>query len=85
MQETSAKGTSQGFRALEAGALAVVLRPPAIGQPAHIAAARELVQTVKMMAEIRVIKRITREGGTGPVGARGGQPHFCTIIFPVYR
>ncbi|HLA28970.1 MAG TPA: chemotaxis-specific protein-glutamate methyltransferase CheB [Syntrophales bacterium] len=45
------------FRALEAGALAVVLRPPGIGHPEHEAAVRELIQTVKLMSEIKVVRR----------------------------
>lgn len=48
------------FQALEAGALAVVLRPPGIGHPDHLAAAKGLIQTVKMMAAIKVIKRHAR-------------------------
>jgi two-component system chemotaxis response regulator CheB len=54
---TSAKDLASTFRAMEAGALAVVLRPPGIGHSEHQAAARELIQTVKLMSEIRVVKR----------------------------
>lgn len=43
--------------ALEAGALAVMKRPNAIGHPSHAATARELIQTVKLMSEIKVVKR----------------------------
>jgi two-component system, chemotaxis family, protein-glutamate methylesterase/glutaminase len=43
--------------ALEAGALAVMKRPTGIGHPDHAATARELVQTVKLMSEIKVVKR----------------------------
>jgi two-component system chemotaxis response regulator CheB len=57
---TSATETSATFRALEAGALAVVLRPPGIGHPGYAAAARELVQTVKLMSEIKVVRRFAR-------------------------
>jgi two-component system chemotaxis response regulator CheB len=45
------------FRALEAGALAILRRPAGIGHPGHEAAASELVQTVKLMSEVKVIKR----------------------------
>lgn len=55
---TSTKEVSSTFRALEAGALAVVLRPPGMGHPQHEAATRELIQTVKLMSEIKVVKRI---------------------------
>jgi two-component system chemotaxis response regulator CheB len=42
---------------MEAGALAVILRPPGIGHPDHDAASRELIQTVKLMSEVRLVRR----------------------------
>ena len=48
------------FDAMEAGALAVLRRPDGLGQPAHEAMARELVQTVKLMAEVKVVRRWPR-------------------------
>jgi len=45
------------FRLLEAGALAVVEKPPGIGHPGHPAAVAQLVQTVKLMAEVKVVRR----------------------------
>jgi two-component system chemotaxis response regulator CheB len=57
---TDAKEVASTFRAQEAGALAVVLRPPGIGHPEHKTAARELIRTVKMMSEIKVVRRLTR-------------------------
>lgn len=45
------------FRAMEAGALAVLSRPDGIGQPNHEIAVRELVQTVKLMSEVKVVRR----------------------------
>ena len=45
------------FRALEAGAVAAVEKPPGPGHPAHEALARRLIDTVKAMAEVRVIRR----------------------------
>jgi len=47
------------FRAIEAGALVLVRRPPGIGNPAHADGARDLVRTVKAMAEVRVVRRWT--------------------------
>jgi two-component system chemotaxis response regulator CheB len=55
---TSATEVAATFRAMEAGALAVILRPPGIGHPEHEAAARELIQTVKLMSEVKVVRRI---------------------------
>ena len=45
------------FRSMEAGALAVLRRPAGIGHPDHETTARELVQTVKLMAEVKVVRR----------------------------
>ncbi|MBI2976690.1 MAG: chemotaxis-specific protein-glutamate methyltransferase CheB [Chloroflexi bacterium] len=48
------------FHAMEAGALAVVPRPPGLGHPDHKALARELTQTVKLMSEVKVVRRWER-------------------------
>ncbi len=48
------------FLAMEAGALAVVEKPMGIGHPRHKAMAEELAQTVRLMSEVKVIKRWTR-------------------------
>ncbi len=45
------------FDAMDAGALAVLRRPTGFGQPDHEATARELVQSVKLMAEVKVVRR----------------------------
>lgn len=45
------------FRAMEAGALAVLRRPAGIGHPEHEATAGELVRTVKLMAEVKLVRR----------------------------
>src|SRR5665647_334280 len=45
------------FRAMEAGALAVLARPTGIGHSDHENTARELVQTVKLMSEVKVVRR----------------------------
>lgn len=49
--------TTMTFRAMEAGALAVIPRPDGIGHPRHEMSKRELLQTVKLMAEVKVIRR----------------------------
>ncbi|TAK50489.1 MAG: chemotaxis-specific protein-glutamate methyltransferase CheB [Betaproteobacteria bacterium] len=51
---------ASAFHLLEAGALAVVEKPRGPGHPDHEAAARELVQTVKTMAEVKVVRRWAR-------------------------
>lgn len=45
------------FKAMEAGAVAAVQRPVGIGHPEHEANKRELLQTIRLMSEIRVVKR----------------------------
>jgi len=47
----------QSFRAMEAGALAIVEKPPGIGHADYERATRELVKTVKLMSEVRVVRR----------------------------
>ena len=51
---------ANNFRFLEAGALALVLRPPGFGDPLFTEARKELIQTVKLMSEVRVVRRVTR-------------------------
>ena len=48
------------FRALEAGALAVVRRPNGMNHDAFEAGSKELLQTVKLMSEIKVVRRTAR-------------------------
>jgi two-component system, chemotaxis family, protein-glutamate methylesterase/glutaminase len=54
---------STAFRAVEAGALAVLPRPQGLDHPDHQASAKTLVQTVKLMSEVKVIKRWARANG----------------------
>ena len=50
------------FRTMEAGALAIIPRPEGIGHPGHEAAADELIRTVKLMSEVKVVTRWPRPG-----------------------
>jgi two-component system chemotaxis response regulator CheB len=54
---SAADETQAAFRLLEAGALAVVEKPRGPGDPAHDEIAAHLVQTVKLMAEVKVVRR----------------------------
>lgn len=45
------------FHAIEAGALAVLSRPAGIGHADHDATAKQLIQTVKLMSEVKVVRR----------------------------
>ena len=53
------------FRAIEAGALAFVSRPHGIGHPDYAASAGELVQTVRLMAEVKVVRRWPKPEAVG--------------------
>ena len=57
---------ASAFRVMEAGALTVVEKPAGPGHPDHDAAARELVQTVKLMSEVKVIRRWPRREAKAP-------------------
>jgi two-component system, chemotaxis family, protein-glutamate methylesterase/glutaminase len=46
------------FNALEAGALSCVSRPSGLGHPDHERTAKELVQNVKLMSEVKVVRRL---------------------------
>ena len=48
---------AQALRTIEVGALAIIARPYGLGHPQHIASSRELVQTVKLMAGVKVVRR----------------------------
>lgn len=48
------------FRALEAGALTVVARPKGIGHPEFETTSRDFVRTVKLMSEVKVVRRWAR-------------------------
>ncbi|MDD5299989.1 MAG: chemotaxis-specific protein-glutamate methyltransferase CheB [Gallionella sp.] len=64
------------FRAMEAGALAVLRRPNGIGHPDYEGNAKELVQTVKLMAEVKVVRRwpqLRREPAPPPVRPAAGE------------
>ena len=65
------------FSALEAGAVAVVKRPPGIEHPDHAAAARALIQTVKLMSEVKVVKRWAPRKIPGPVISAAAKPELA--------
>ncbi len=54
------------FQATKAGALAFLPLPAGIGHPEHETTARELVQTVKLMSEVKVIRRWTQSQRVSP-------------------
>ena len=56
------KEVEGSFRAIEAGALTILRKPVGIGHPDHERMARELIRTVKVMSEARVVRRWLRVG-----------------------
>lgn len=62
----SATDVAWSFQALEAGALAVLAKPTGPGHPAFEARAGELLQTVRLMAEVPVVKRWRRRVAPSP-------------------
>ena len=49
------------FRAMEAGALAVIGKPAGLDHPKSKDLAKELIRTVKLMSEVKVVRRIPRK------------------------
>jgi two-component system chemotaxis response regulator CheB len=70
----SVKEVASNFRAIEAGALAVVQRPYGLLHPDFAAQSRELVETVKLMSEVKVVRRWAR--------ARLGSPILAPLPKP---
>lgn len=61
-----ADNVSQMFKAVEAGALAVLQRPPGLNHPDHMKAAAELISSIRLMSEIKVVTRPLRNAGVEP-------------------
>lgn len=76
---TSATDVAATFHALEAGALVVLAKPRGPGDPAFEAMAAELLQTVKLMAAVPVVKRWPRHRHPPSV------PPLPTVVFADVR
>jgi two-component system chemotaxis response regulator CheB len=59
------------FLAIEAGALAFVRHPPGPGHPDHAASVAELLQIVKLMSEVKVVRRWNRREHLKPIAEAG--------------
>jgi two-component system, chemotaxis family, protein-glutamate methylesterase/glutaminase len=69
------------FRAMEAGAVAALPKPRGAGHPEHEREVRELIQTVRLMAEIRVVRRWPRQRrGTPPSLPEAGPVRLPTQV-----
>jgi two-component system, chemotaxis family, protein-glutamate methylesterase/glutaminase len=71
------------FKALEAGAVAVVGKPSGMGHPAHEAMVRELIDTVKLMSEVKVVRRWPARGATPPVKSVSANPATSVRIVAI--
>lgn len=66
----SPKDVQKTFLAMEAGAVAIAAKPAGERHPDYEHVARELVQTVRLMSEVKVVRRRNRRS-TGKIEARG--------------
>ncbi|MCE5272837.1 chemotaxis-specific protein-glutamate methyltransferase CheB [bacterium] len=60
---------SKTFQAIEAGAVNIAGKPPAVGHPKYDHSARELIQLVKAMSEVKVVRRIRSLTPAAPSGS----------------
>jgi len=67
ISETLNDQVAATFLAIEAGALAFVRHPPGPGHPDHAAAVAELLQIVKLMSEVKVVRRWNRQEHLKPI------------------
>ena len=54
------KEVAKTFKALEAGAVTVIQKPGGVGHPDYEKSVKELIQTVKLMSEVKVVTRRSR-------------------------
>jgi len=75
------------FRAVEAGALAVLPTPVGVGHPEYEENAAELIRTVKLMSEVKVVRRWRARGAAGGAAlcppAREAREAREAVKFPV--
>ena len=54
------KDVMSSFSIIEAGALAIVKKPPCVDHPEYKKDAQELIHTLKLMSEVKMVRRIAR-------------------------
>ena len=77
---TTTSEVASTIRALEAGALAVVLRPAGMDHAAFEASEKELLRTVKLMSEIKVVRRIPRAAPEPAAAPARVAPEAPTVV-----
>lgn len=60
------------FKAVEAGAVAITLRPPGIGHPDYEKESKKLVELVGLMSEVKVVRRRRAANGTDYMPSQAG-------------
>ncbi len=80
-----ATDTVRDFRAIESGALAVLRKPSGLGHPDHERSTLELIRTVKMMSEVKVVRRWprSRPAGTLPAVSVPTEFPFQSVHTPI--
>jgi two-component system chemotaxis response regulator CheB len=66
------------FQAIQAGALAVIEKPPYRHDPEFSAKQRQMVNTLAAMARVRVVRRWDNEGGQNSLASSLKQPEIMT-------
>lgn len=73
----------QTFRAMEAGALAALPKPSGVAHPDHQRQARSLTQTLRLMSEVKVVRRremnVPAAPGPAPTPRVAGRPDLVAI------
>lgn len=59
------------FQSLESGALAILPRPHGMDTPAHEADSEQLLLTLRLMSEVKVVKRLKRRPSRSPIPGVG--------------
>lgn len=69
------------FESLASGALAILPRPHGMDTPEHEASAEHLLQTIRLMSEVKVVRRLRRRPTRAPSGRIGEvQGHAFRIV-----
>ncbi|MFZ0320820.1 MAG: chemotaxis-specific protein-glutamate methyltransferase CheB [Candidatus Sulfotelmatobacter sp.] len=69
--------TAKAFQAIESGALAVLQKPSGVGHPNHEQNISELIRTVKVMSEVKVVRRWPRYRSAEPSPGKEIRPRIA--------
>lgn len=77
-----ASETQRSFKAMEAGALAVVSMPPKPGVPGHESGVAELLETILLMSEVKVVRRWSKSAfGDSSPGKPSASRNFSVTSY----